>query len=153
MKEVTGHFERFRFNLAISKLMTLTTELQRALERGSDGRSVREAAEVLVRMVAPIAPHIAEELWTDPLGQDGNIIGAGWPEWEQELAREETVVLVVQVDGKVRDRITVSPEASENECRDLALASERVKQHLDGRSIGRVVVRPPRLVNIVTRST
>ncbi|MDP8957035.1 MAG: leucine--tRNA ligase [Actinomycetota bacterium] len=151
MKEVTGHFDRYHFNLAISKLMVLTTELRRALEGGTQGPTVREAAETLVRLLAPIAPHIAEELWVERLGKGGSVLTAGWPQWDEDLAREEAVVLVIQVDGKVRDRITVSPEASEEECRQLAVESERVKSHLNGRSIDRVVVRPPRLVNIVTR--
>ena len=151
IKEVTGHFDRYHFNLAISKLMTLTSEVRRTLDQGQRDAGVREAAETLVRLLAPIAPHIAEELWIEQLGNDQTVIAAGWPEWDEELAREESVVLVVQVDGKVRDRITVSPQAGEDECRDLAVGSVRVQQYLDGRSINRVVVRPPRLVNIVTR--
>jgi leucyl-tRNA synthetase len=152
-KDVTGHFERFRFNLAISRLMTLTTELQRSLERGPDASpSARFAAEALVVLLAPMAPHIAEELWRETLGRGSSVITAGWPRWDEDLARQEEVVLVIQVDGKVRDRVTVSPQTSEEECRGLAVGSPRVKQFLDGRQIDRVVVRPPRLVNIVTRS-
>ena len=151
VKDATAHFDRFHFNLAISRLMTLTNELRRALDEGKVGPVVREAAEAIVRVLSPLAPHIAEELWRGPLGNSESVISAGWPEWDETLAREEEVVLVVQVDGKVRDRITVSPDLREDECRDLALASERVKQHLDGRAVDRLVVRPPRLVNIVTR--
>jgi leucyl-tRNA synthetase len=151
IKTATGHFDRYHFNLAISRLMTLTTELRRALDQGRSGSAIREAAETLVRVLAPIAPHIAEELWAGPLGRGETVIASGWPQFDEELAREEEVVMVVQVDGKVRDRITVSPQAGEDECRELAMGSERVKSYLNGRSIDRVVVRPPRLVNIVTR--
>jgi leucyl-tRNA synthetase len=151
IKDVTGDFDRYHFNLAISRLMTLTTALRRTLDQGTQGGAIREAAETLIRLLAPIAPHIAEELWVERLGHGRTVIASGWPQWDQDLAREETVVLVVQVDGKVRDRITVSPESTEDECRDLAVGSERVKSYLDGRSIERVVVRPPRLVNVVTR--
>jgi leucyl-tRNA synthetase len=152
-KEVTGHFDRYHFNLAISRLMTLTTELRRSIDQGAQGLAIREAAETLVRLLAPIAPHIAEELWAERLGKGESVLTAGWPQWDEGLAREEEVVLVVQVDGKVRDRITVSSQAGEDECRELAVGSERVKNYLNGRRIDRVVVRPPRLVNIVTRSS
>jgi leucyl-tRNA synthetase len=151
IKAATGDFDRYHFNLAISRLMTLTTELRRALDQGRRGPAIREAAETVVRLLAPIAPHIAEELWMERLGHDEAVISSGWPQWDETLAREQEVVMVVQVDGKVRDRITVSPQATEDECRDLAVGSHRVKSYLNGRSIDRVVVRPPRLVNIVTR--
>jgi leucyl-tRNA synthetase len=151
IKAATGDFDRYHFNLAISRLMTLTTELRRALDQGRRGPAIREAAETLVRVLAPIAPHVAEELWAGPLAHGDTVIASGWPQWDETLAREEEVVMVVQVDGKVRDRITVSPQATEDECRDLAVGSQRVKSYLDGRSIDRVVVKPPRLVNIVTR--
>jgi leucyl-tRNA synthetase len=74
-----------------------------------------------------------------------------WPGWDEDLAREDEVVLVVQVDGRVRDRITVPAGATEDECRDRALASDRVRAHLDGREVDRVIVRAPKLVSIVTR--
>ena len=77
---------------------------------------------------------------------------SSWPEFDEALAREDQVVLVVQVDGKVRDRITVPSESGEQECRDLALRSGRVARFTEGREVERIVVRPPRLVNIVTRS-
>jgi len=74
-----------------------------------------------------------------------------WPAWDEELAREDTVILVIMVDGKVRDRITVDADASEDECREAALASLRARAALDGREIANVIVRAPRLVNLVTR--
>ncbi|HEX2089558.1 MAG TPA: leucine--tRNA ligase [Actinomycetota bacterium] len=151
IKATTGHFDRYHFNLAISRLMTLTTELRRSLDQGRSVSAIREAAETLVRVLAPIAPHISEELWAGALGHGETVIASGWPQWDEALAREEEVVMVVQVDGKVRDRITVTPEITEDECRELAVGSPRVKSHLNRRSIDRVVVRPPRLVNIVTR--
>jgi leucyl-tRNA synthetase len=150
IKAVTSDLERFAFNVAVSKLMVLTNAVQDALEAGVGGGAVREATEALVVMLAPMAPFLAEELWREPLGHHRSVHMARWPSFDERLAAEERVTLVVQVDGKVRDRIEVPAEASEEECRDLALASDRVRRALDGRSVGRVVVRPPRLVNVVT---
>ena len=149
-KQVTALYERIGFNVAISRMMTLTNELQRALDAGVQGAPVREAAEKLVLLLAPMAPHIAEELWHDPLGRSDLVSMAPWPQWDEGLATADEVVMVVQVDGKVRDRITVSANATEEECRAIALASERIKAYLKGREPIRVIVRPPKLVNVVT---
>ena len=122
-KDVSRAFDHQRFNVAIARLMTLTNELVHALDGGAAGAPVREAAVTLVKMVAPFAPHIAEELWHKALGNADSVFRGGWPEWDEDLARREEVLLVVQVDGKIRDRITVSADASEETCR--ALASSR----------------------------
>jgi leucyl-tRNA synthetase len=97
-----------------------------------------------------MGPHIAEELWREALGHDDLVSMAQWPTWEEDLAKEDQVVLVVQVDGKVRDRITVPTDATEDKCREFALSSERVKEFLKGAEPVRVIVRAPKLVNIVT---
>ncbi|MFN2590424.1 MAG: leucine--tRNA ligase [Actinomycetota bacterium] len=144
---VTSDMERYRFNVAVSKLMVLTNEIRAVLD---DGHGAREAAEALTLMLAPLAPFLAEELWRRPLGHRESVHAQRWPTFDAALAAEDRVVLVVQVDGKVRDRIEVGSAASEDECRDLALASERVTRALDGRSVQRVIVRPPKLVNVVT---
>jgi leucyl-tRNA synthetase len=160
VKSVTQDMEHFRYNVAISKLMTLTNELHRTLEaRAPDpsegaprmpGSVLRDVAEKLVLMLAPMAPHIAEELWRVMLGHDRSTLREPWPTWDEELAREVEVVLVIQVDGKVRDRMTVPADADEEACRRLALSSERVARYLEGRDVANVVVRPPKLANIVT---
>jgi leucyl-tRNA synthetase len=144
---VTEDLQRFRFNTAISKLMTLTNEIHHALEAGAGSR---DAAEQLVLMMAPMAPFIAEELWREVLGHGESVHVAAWPTFDPALARLEHVTLVVQVDGKVRDKIEVTPELSEREAEELARKSERVQRALDGKSVARVIVRPPRLVNLVT---
>jgi leucyl-tRNA synthetase len=150
LKQVTADYDRHGFNVAISKMMVLTNELQRALDAGVRGEPVRDAAEKLVLVLAPMAPHIAEELWHEALGHTDLVSMAPWPTWVEELAKEQTATLVVQVDGKVRDRITVPADATEDVCRELALASNRVQEYLQGREPTRVIVRPPRLVNFVT---
>jgi leucyl-tRNA synthetase len=151
VKGVTSDLERIGFNVAISKLMTLTTELQRALDSGVRGAAARDAAEGLVLLLAPMAPHIAEELWHEALGHSTLASMERWPTWDERLARENEVVLVVQVDGKVRDRITVPADADEAACLEAARSSERVRRYLGGAGEVRAVVRPPRLVNFVTR--
>jgi leucyl-tRNA synthetase len=150
VKAVTDDFERFGFNTAISKLMTLSNELHRALSGGVDRDVARDAAEKLVLMLAPLAPHIAEELWRGALAHAETLSYGPWPSWDPELAREREVVLVVQVDGKVRDRLTANEDADESECRALALGSQRVQRWIEGREVKDVIVRPPRLVNVVT---
>ncbi len=144
IRAVTQDFERFKFNVAVSKLMTLTTEAGRALETGrGDGpdareavvADVREALEAVVRTVSPLAPHIAEELWRETFGHAESVFRAGWPAFDPDLAHEEKVTLVVQVDGRVRDRLEVPASADEDACRALALGSPKVA---------------PFLVNVVT---
>jgi leucyl-tRNA synthetase len=150
IKAVTSDLERFAFNVAISKLMVLTNAIQDAVPEGVDGGAVRQATETLVVMLAPFAPFITEELWRGPLEHGDSVHVQRWPSFDPALAAQERAVLVVQVDGKVRDRIEVDPAISEDEARELALASERVSRALDGRAVARVIVRPPKLVNVVT---
>jgi leucyl-tRNA synthetase len=147
IRGVTSDMERFRFNVAISKLQVLSNEIRATLDAGG---GAREAASTLALLLAPLAPFIAEELWREVLGNEGSVHTASWPTFDEGLARDERVTLVVQVDGKVRDRIEVDADAGEDDCRRLALASEKVGRALDGREVGQVIVRPPRLVNVVT---
>ncbi|HWO69857.1 MAG TPA: leucine--tRNA ligase [Actinomycetota bacterium] len=147
VRVVTADYERFRFNTAISRMMELTNEIRRTLDAGG---GARESASVLVQLLAPMAPFITEELWREVLGNEGSVHTSAWPSYDPELAREERAVLVVQVDGKVRDRIEVDADADEATCRALAEASEHARRAIGGRRVVRVVVRPPRLVNLVT---
>jgi leucyl-tRNA synthetase len=147
VRTVTEDMDRFRFHTAISKLMVLSNEMRSALDSGHGARS---AAEALVPMLAPVAPFAAEELWRVDLGHAESVHVSAWPSFDQELAREDRVVLVVQVDGKVRDRIEVEASADEAACREAALASENARRSIGDRAIRTVVVRPPKLVNVVT---
>jgi leucyl-tRNA synthetase len=147
IKGVTDDMDRFRFNTAISKLMMLTNEMRSALDGGGGARA---AAEALAQMLAPFAPFAAEELWREVLGHEASVHVSSWPAYEPSLAAEETVTLVAQVDGKVRDRIEIEAGASDARCEELAMASERVRRAIDGREIRQVIVRAPRLVNVVT---
>jgi leucyl-tRNA synthetase len=141
--------QAFRFNVAISRLHELTRALGHAVEAG---RPAGEGLETLAVLLAPYAPFVAEECWS-LLGHDvaaGDSVHArSWPVADPALLIEESVTCVVQVAGKVRDRLTVPPAISEDSLRELALASEAVQRSLDGRGVAKVIVRPPRLVNIV----
>jgi leucyl-tRNA synthetase len=147
---VTDDLERFRFNTAISKLMVLSNGLADAVRAGRGSAAQRrDAAERLVQLLAPLAPFVTEELWR-VLGGSSSVHQRRWPGFDADLVRRERVTCVIQVDGKVRDRIEVAPDASDDELRELAMASERVRAALADRQVARVVAVPPKLVNLVT---
>jgi leucyl-tRNA synthetase len=108
----------------------------------------RAAVEPLVLMVAPVAPHIAEELWSR-LGHDGSLAHEPFPHPDPQHLVEDTVTCVLQVQGKVRGRVEVSPSVSDDDLRELALADAGVQRALDGRGVRTVIVRAPKLVNVV----
>jgi leucyl-tRNA synthetase len=147
VKGVTEDLERFRFNTAISKLMTLTNAIREELDAGG---CPREACERLAQMLAPMAPFLAEELWRETLGHPESVHTSEWPSFDPALVAQQRATLVVQVEGKVRDKIEVDADASENECRELALASEKARRVVGDAEVTRVIVRAPRLANIVT---
>jgi leucyl-tRNA synthetase len=147
IRGVTDDMERFRFHTAISKLMVLSNEMRAALDAGQGARG---AAEALALMLAPLAPFAAEELWREDLGHTESVHRSSWPTFDPSLARQERVTLVVQVDGKVRDRLEVDADASEDVCRELAMASANAERAIADREIRTVIVRAPKLVNIVT---
>ena len=105
--------------------------------------------DIYLRMVAPIAPHLAEELWTNVRGHAYSIHTQPWPEVDEAAAADEQITLIVQVNGKVRDRITVDVHISEEDARAFALASEAVQKQLEGVQPKKIIVVPGRLVNIV----
>ncbi len=142
--------ESFRFNVAVAKTMELVNAARKAIDSGAGGAdpAVREAAEAVAIMLSLVAPYTAEEMW-ERLGHEPTVALAGWPSVDPALLVEDTVTCVVQVAGKVRDRLEVSPSIGEDELRELALAAPGVVKALDGAGIRTVVVRPPKLVNIV----
>jgi leucyl-tRNA synthetase len=149
---VTGDIEELHFNTAISKLMELTNAIVRARESGLAGsEAYAEAVEVLLKLLAPIAPHVAEELW-ERRGGPYSIHQQPWPVADPALVAAETIEMPVQVDGKLRDRLVVTPDTPAEEIERMALESEHVQRYLAGRAPARVVQIPGRLVNIVTVS-
>jgi leucyl-tRNA synthetase len=142
IRGVTEDIEAMRFNTAISKLMVF------ARDAASDGPLPRAAAEDFLKLLAPFAPHLAEELW-QRLGNRPSIAREAWPEADPALLVDAMVTLVAQVNGKRRDEIRVPADADEETIRRTALASEKVQRHLEGRPPRKVIVVPGRLVNIV----
>jgi leucyl-tRNA synthetase len=131
--------------------MVLSNHLADAIRAGRGSAAQRrDAAERLVLLLAPLAPFITEELWRGVLGNSVSVHVSPWPEFDPELVRRDQVTCVIQVDGKVRDRIQVAPDTTEDELKQLALGAERVQAALGGREVARVVVVPPKLVNLVT---
>ena len=142
--------ETFRFNVAVARVMELVNVLRKAIDSGpgSDDPAVREGAEAVAIMVSLVAPYTAEDMWAR-LGHEPSVARAGWPDVDESLLVEDSVTCVVQVAGKVKDRLDVSPSIAEDELRDLALASKAVAAALDGRGVKTTIVRPPKLVNVV----
>ncbi|GAA5768552.1 leucine--tRNA ligase [Streptosporangium roseum] len=147
--EVTKLVDSHRFNVAVARMMELTSATRKAIDSGPGAAdpAVREAAETLAVMLSLVAPYTAEEGW-ERLGHPASVATAGWPAAQAALLVQDSVTCVVQVAGKVRDRLEVSPEISDAELEVLALASEKVQSFLSG-APRKVVVRAPKLVNIV----
>jgi leucyl-tRNA synthetase len=149
LRRVTHDFETFEFNTIVSSLMELLNEMSRGRDLGAAGsQEWNEAVDIYLRMMAPVAPHIAEELWAF-LGKSYSIHTQPWPQVDEDAATEEIITLVVQVNGKLRDRVIVPADVSDEAAKSAALASEAVKKHLEGKSPKQVVYVKGRLVNIV----
>ncbi len=147
--KVGDDIEQVKFNTAIAAMMTLRNELQQILRAGTVTSGIWDAAvDTLLLLLAPFAPHVTEELW-HRRGNEESIHLQAWPAADAAKARDPVVVMVVQVNGKVRDRLEVSPSISEDEAVAAALASERVAPYLDGGEPRRVVARVPDVVNLV----
>jgi leucyl-tRNA synthetase len=146
---VTEDYRRFSFNTAIARLMELVNHAYRFKAEGSGGGDgMRELVEALLKMLAPMAPYITEELW-HRLGHSTTIHKEIWPEFDAQLAADQEVTMVVQVNGRVRDTVSVSPDISEDDMRELALTSAKVRAFLDGEEPSKIIVKPPKLISLV----
>jgi len=151
VRRVSDDFERIHFNTMIAALMEYTNGLVKIREAAAvDAANWRGAIETLILLLAPTAPHITEELW-ELIGGDYSVHNQSWPTWDAALAKEDEITLVVQVNGKLRDRITVAAGTPDEEVKTLALASPRVQAHLEGKEIIKVLVVGGKLVNLVVR--
>ena len=148
IKRVTDDFESFEFNTIVSSLMEMTNALYRHRATTEGMPAWDEAVTTLLKLMAPVTPHIAEELWARR-GLPYSIHQQSWPEYDPAAAAEEMITLVVQVNGKVRDRVQVPVGVTEAQAKAAALASEGAKKHLEGKPPRQVVYVPGRLVNIV----
>jgi leucyl-tRNA synthetase len=149
MERVTVDVEAFKFNTAIAALMECLNEMVAHHRDHGVTEGLVEATRTFVLLVAPFAPHIAEELWAR-LGEPYSVHQQTWPTWDEALAVEEAFTLVVQVDGKLRERLTVPVDVDEAKARELALNCDAVRRQLDGRRVVCAVYVPGRLVNVVT---
>jgi len=151
IKKVTEDIERLRFNTMLAALMEFTNYLTRVKEEGVVGLlDWKEASDILLLLLAPACPHIAEELWQQT-GHQYSIHNQSWPKWNEALAKEEEITLVVQVNGKLRDRITVPASITEAEAKQIVLARQKVKAHIGGKKIIKTIYVPGRLVNFVVK--
>ncbi|MCX7969688.1 MAG: class I tRNA ligase family protein, partial [Armatimonadetes bacterium] len=158
VKTVTEDIEGFRFNTAIAAMMELLNELQPFVEQagrgtGDGGREeskvvVSEAIELFLRILHPFAPHITDELW-ERLGNEGSLFTQSWAEVDEEALVEETITIVVQVNGRVRGRIVVPVGADDEFIKQQALQEPNVRAHIEGKEIKRIILVPGKIVNIV----
>ncbi|MGZ8631953.1 MAG: class I tRNA ligase family protein, partial [Actinomycetota bacterium] len=148
IRGVTDDLDRFRFNTAISKLQVLTNEMRSTLDAGGGALG---AACALVQMLAPFAPFAAEELWRVDLGEPASVHVSAWPSFDPTRVVDDTVTMVFQVDGKLRDKAEVPADIDEARALELAHRSEKVAAAIDGRDVVKEIVRVPKLVNLVTK--
>jgi leucyl-tRNA synthetase len=150
LQSVTRDFEQFEFNTIISSLMELMNEMYKARDAGAVGSDEwSEAQDIYLRMMAPVTPHIAEELWTEHLDKPYSIHQQPWPQVDEEATKEDSIEIPVQVNGKLRDKVVVPADASEEDIKSAALATEGAQKHLEGKEPRKVIVVQNRLVNIV----
>ena len=150
VRKITQDFEvRWHFNTSIAALMELLNELH-ALEARLSAAVLRQALEKITLMLAPFVPYLAEQLWEE-LGRQGPVFKQPWPEYDEELAREEEVEVVVQVNGRVRSHIRVPLGTPREELERLALQDDKIRSFVEGKQIVRVIVVPDKLVNVVVR--
>ena len=154
IKGVGQDVETFRFNVLVSKLMVLRNELKRSLSEHSVGREIwEEAIRTFLLLSAPVFPHLTEELWTEVLELPYSIHEQQWPTYDEAVLEQSQVTLVVQVNGKLRDQVQLDTEVARDEVRvrELVLELPRIKQHIGGASVQRIIVVPGKLANIVVR--
>jgi leucyl-tRNA synthetase len=158
IKRVTENFESLQFNTPVAALMELSNALydfkvdsETASE--TDLYAIREAVESLILMLAPFAPHTAEELYAQIVGNENGMLanGARFPEYREELARADEIEIPVQVNGKLRSRILAAPDTANDELEIMALADAKIQEYTNGKEIAKVIVVPKRLVNIVVK--
>ena len=149
IRRVTDDVERFKYNTAISALMEYTNQLSVSYSsKLVSAEKWKNSLNQLLILMSPITPHMSEELW-EQLGNDFSIHLQAWPKFDEALAEEDHITLVIQVNGKLRDRILAPVGVIESDATALALESEKVKAHIAGKQMRKIIFVPGRLVNIV----
>jgi len=142
--------ESFRFNVVIARIMELVNATRKAIDSGcgASDAAVREAAQTIAVALSLVAPYTAEDMW-EKLGHKPAIANAGWPKIDQSLIGADNVIVILQVNGKIKDRIEVSPSISKEELEQLARENAEIKGALSGQDVKKVIVVAPKLVNFV----
>ena len=148
LEAVTDDIDRFSFNTAVAHLMTFANTLQAGLRDGLAESVFAESVRIMLLMLSPMAPHMSHELW-ERLGYGDMLATERWPEYDPDLVKRAVVTMVIQVNGKVRDRLEVDADIDATAAEQAALAAEKVQQWLEGRTVRKVIARPPSIVNIV----
>jgi leucyl-tRNA synthetase len=148
LKRVTEDIDRFHFNTTVSSLMSLANVLQEYLSRSPVEKTFEEAYGIMILMLAPSCPHVTHELW-EMRGMGSMLAQEPWPELDEALVTESTVTMVVQVNGKVRDRVEVPADITAEDAERLALGLDKVQGWIDGGVVRKVIARPPNLINFV----
>jgi len=152
IKRVSEEYSTFRFNTALAALMECNNALIKQQNQPvARTRAFRDALETMMQLLAPLTPHITEELWQNT-GHNGSIHLSAWPSYIEALTQDETFTLVVQVNGKVRERIEVQSDISEPEARQVALENPRVASFIGDSTVQKVIYVPGKLINIVVRN-
>ncbi|MHC2731657.1 leucyl-tRNA synthetase [Rhizobium leguminosarum] len=155
LKAVQNDYDKLWFNKAVARIYELVNALAAPMTRVAAGEgdatyraAVRDAAEILIQLVSPMTPHLAEECWA-ALGNAGLLARASWPQYDETLVIENDVVLPVQINGKKRAELTISRDADQNAVTDAVLDLDAVKNALNGQPPKKIIVVPQRIVNIV----
>ena len=149
LADIPGLIEAFKFNVAVARTMEMVNHTRKAIDTGPGGAdpAVREAAEAIALALSMFAPHTAEDMW-ERLGHQPSVALQIWPEADQSLLVEDSVTAIIQINGKVRDRVDVSPNISGEDLEKLALSTDAIQRALTGKTIVNVVVRAPKVVAI-----
>jgi leucyl-tRNA synthetase len=151
IKKVTEDFDKIRLNTMVAALMELTNYMGKVKEAGSvSAKTWNETIKLLLLLLAPTAPHVSEELW-QRTGNKYSIHNQSWPKWDEKLVTSDEFTLVVQVNGKVRDRLTAPVSVTEEEAKQLAMDMEKVKSYVAGKQVTKVIYVPGKLINIVVK--
>jgi leucyl-tRNA synthetase len=151
IRKITNDMDRLRFNTMIAALMEYTNYLNKVKDNGSvPVADWKKSIETLIILLAPTAPHLAEELW-HRIGHNQSVHNQHWPKWDEALAKEDEITLVVQVNGKLRDRLTASVSITEEEAKKMAQSSEKIQPFIQGKQVINVIYVPGKLVNVVVK--
>jgi leucyl-tRNA synthetase len=149
IKKVTDDMEKdFHFNTAISSIMELVNQMYLIVGEKKESRSINDAVKTTIILLSPFVPHICEELWRR-IGEENSIFRTEWPSYDKEILKTETVTMVAQINGKVRNRFTVPTNATEEELKDIILKDASIKKWTKSKPVKKFIVVPNKLVNIV----